>query len=64
MNAERALQKDSAISAWQDVNLNTRDPFRDYLTRRCLALKLLLTGLVCRNINLAFRSGAQAIGRT
>src|SRR6267142_5944323 len=35
MNAERALQKDSAISAWQDVNLNTIDPFRDYLTRRC-----------------------------
>ncbi len=64
MNAERALQKDSAISAWQDVNLNTTDPFRDYLTRRGLALKLLLTGLVCKNINLAFRSGAQVNGRT
>src|SRR5882762_2610060 len=26
MNAESALQKDSAILAWQDVNLNTTDP--------------------------------------
>lgn len=54
MNAERPLQKDSAISAWQDVNLNTTGPyvfadveaFRDYPARRFSALKLLLTGLV------------------
>ena len=26
MNAASALQNDSAISAWQEVNLNTRDP--------------------------------------
>src|SRR5207244_8522573 len=27
MNAASALQNDSAISAWQELNLNTTDPF-------------------------------------